>query len=75
MSMSSYVFVQAELAAAAYADLAAGIPTDEYIRALVAANMSPFQAKTFAKNWRIVDRYSDATGVSATVFADASGKT
>ncbi len=63
---------QAELALAAYGDFA----TQESTRQkLIAAEFSKIQADAFILKYRIVDQYTDITGLSATVFADADNKT
>ena len=67
------LFNSAELAFAAYATLVNG-PTEDQIDLLVAAEMSRTQAKQFVLRYiSVVTQFSDATGFSATVFADASG--
>jgi pimeloyl-ACP methyl ester carboxylesterase len=48
-------FVQAELALAAYANLAIGKPAKA---ALVAAGMADFQAQIFADKWTVIDQYT-----------------
>lgn len=73
MSTLNDYFQQAELALAAYAiNLTAGVPRKG---ALTDAGMSDAQATQFAATYTVVAQYSDATGVSATVFADATGHT
>src|SRR6266536_945188 len=61
----------AQLSQAAYADLSAGsIDT----RSLRLAGMASQQAADFASRYVVVDRYSDGTGLSATIFQDLAGK-
>jgi hypothetical protein len=70
-------FKQAELAQAAYANLAAGAIDNTGISALRSAGgMSPSQAAQFAETWRVVaPTFTDASGASATVFEEkSSGK-
>jgi hypothetical protein len=77
MNIVETLHVQSELALAAYANLPSGILDDAYEDALIAAGMSQLQAEEFARNWKIVDQYTDfETGASATVFQNkADGKT
>lgn len=63
--------VQAEFSLAAYANLSTGVPKQDE---LIKAGMSADQAAQFAATYSVVAQYSDsATGLSATVFADAAG--
>ncbi|PIV71667.1 MAG: hypothetical protein COW56_13585, partial [Rhodocyclales bacterium CG17_big_fil_post_rev_8_21_14_2_50_68_7] len=65
-------FNQAELALAAYGNLESG---DIDPRELVtdAVGMSPAQATRFARDWRVVEQYSDPlSGLSATVFEEVA---
>ncbi|HQR51610.1 MAG TPA: hypothetical protein PKW44_08240, partial [Methylophilaceae bacterium] len=71
-SIETY-FEQAELALAAYSDLAPGMIFDDYKAALMdgGKGMSPTQAADFASKWTVVTQYTDPiTGVSATVFQE-----
>jgi hypothetical protein len=65
-------FNQAELALAAYSTLSSDMLIDEYREALVdgGKGLSFSQAEFFADTYRVVDQHTDATGLSATVFAD-----
>ncbi|WP_394808938.1 hypothetical protein [Nitrosomonas sp.] len=67
-------FKQAELALAAYAK---SLETGRLaIEKLQNAEFSDSQAHTFADNYNVVDQFNDAaTGLSATVFADADNNT
>lgn len=68
MNQLNELLKQADLAFAAYASLGVGIPN---IPALKIANMADAQATDFAKNWTVVaPQYTDASGVSATVFQE-----
>lgn len=66
-------FKQAELALAAYADLAYGTPDPQKLRDV---DMSEAQAISFSASWSVAAQYTDpASGVSATVFEEiATGK-
>lgn len=65
---------ESELALAAYADLYFQIPSDTYINRLEAAGFANDQATNFASIYTVVTQYNDpSNGLSATVFADASG--
>jgi len=66
--MNQEYFKHAELALAAYANLNAGIPDRD---ALETVKFSESQATAFSGAYQVVDRYSDATGLSATVFRQA----
>lgn len=61
------------LSFAAYADLFKGIGTAAYIDALQQVQMPQSQAENFVAHWEVIDRYTDATGVSATVFEKVGG--
>lgn len=58
MSTIADYYTQAELALAAYADLAPGISDKNYTDALVNAGMSAAQAEDFAANWQVIDQYN-----------------
>lgn len=59
-------FTQAELSLAAYANLSAGVPSQDELKK---AGMSTTQAANFAATYTVVDQYTDpASGFSATVF-------
>jgi hypothetical protein len=73
MSSIQDYFTQAQFSLAAYANLSIGEIVGTNNAALQQAGFSQAQADEFAKHYTVVDQYSDATGVSATVFADASG--
>ncbi len=66
--MNQEYFKHAELALAAYANLNAGTPN---IFELEKVKFSESQATAFSGAYQVVDRYSDATGLSATVFRQA----
>ena len=63
--MNQEYFKHAELAFAAYANLNAGTPDNAALRGV---NFSASQAVAFSSAYQVVDRHSDATGLSATVF-------
>lgn len=70
-------FDQAELALAAYSNLTSGMTLDDYKAALMDSGkgMTATQAADFASKWTVVNQYTDPiTGVSATVFQDATGQ-
>ncbi|MBS0423622.1 MAG: hypothetical protein JSR71_04150 [Proteobacteria bacterium] len=76
--MISDSFKQAELALTAYSDLDQGMQLGQYISTLQdgGEGLSESQAIKFASTYRVVDRYFDATGLSATIFAkDTTGET
>ncbi len=75
--MNSYYFKQAEFALAAYSNLSPGMAFDNYVEALrdTGKGMSFSQATVFANTYRVVTQHTDATGLSATVFADANNNT
>ncbi len=58
-------YSSAELSLAAYATLTAGSPNTEKLKE---AGFSDSQATHFAATYTVVDQYSDATGLSATIF-------
>lgn len=73
MATITNYFEQAQLSLAAYSlNLQRGMfgaADTNYIRALRNAGMSDAQATEFAKNYSVIDQYTDpATGLSATVF-------
>lgn len=72
MSQQAEYYKQAELALAVYGDFATNEPTRQE---LVAAEFSETQADAFILKYRIVAQYADATGLSATVFADSDKNT
>ena len=72
MNQQTEHFKQAELALAAYGDFASNVPTQ---RELEATQFSTKQAEAFISTYRVVDQHTDATGLSATVFADADNNT
>ncbi len=74
MRIINEYFQQSELAFAAYGLLFAGISDDKYIDNLREAGMSEEQATSFAATYSVVTQYTDASGVSATVFKDSQGK-
>src|SRR6059058_2271741 len=61
----------AQLSEAAYADLSAGNPDPKALRL---GGMALEEANGFAAEYLVIDRYSDGTGVSATIFQDLAGK-
>ena len=63
------LYKQSVLAMAAYANLQPGIPNEALLREI---KMADLQASRFATDWRVVDRYTDGTGVSATVFEEVA---
>jgi len=76
MSTINECFQQSELALAAYAlNLSSSMPIVDYISNLKNAGMSTDQAAHFAQTYAVAAQYSDGTGLSATVFADAAGNT
>src|SRR5215207_5684302 len=60
-------FTQAQFSLAAYADLSVG-DVDEL--ALIDSGFSKPSASRFADSYSVADRYSDSSGLSATVFVD-----
>lgn len=72
MNQHTDYFKQAELALAAYGNFATNEPTRQE---LVAAEFSAAQADAFILKYQTVTQYTDATGLSATVFADADNNT
>ena len=71
MTISSDYLSQAELAFAAYADLTG--PVSGHKVALEAAGMTSSQANLFLSTYTALSQYNASNGLSATVFADASG--
>jgi Ca2+-binding RTX toxin-like protein len=68
-------FQHAELAFAAYSNLAPGMILDDYEAALRdgGRGMSRTQAERFASSWRVVDQFNDSfSGLSATVFEEVA---
>lgn len=83
MSSVSQIFMQSQMALAAYSSLASGISGQAYIDSLVdqGRGMSDSQANQFAKTYSVVTQYNDTpaegglgTSFSATVFQDGAGK-
>jgi len=73
-SLRNYV-EHSELALASYARLFRGISGDEFLGSLTSVAMPPAEATRFSEQWRVVVQESDVvTGLSATVFEEASGK-
>lgn len=70
MNTITEYFKQSELALASYANLAIGVPGKVE---LIDKGMSDAQATLFAATYSVAAQYIDATGLSATVFADAAG--
>ena len=70
--MNNRYFIQSELALAAYSNLYPDMPQSEYLASLQDSGrgLSPLQSDLFTFTYRVVDRYFDATGLSATVFAN-----
>ena len=66
MSQVSELLKQADLAFAAYA----GFGATDLEEDLKDAGMSDTQITEFLSNWTIIDQYTDASGVSATVFQE-----
>ncbi|HPB90977.1 MAG TPA: hypothetical protein PK372_00760 [Rugosibacter sp.] len=75
MSTTTDYLVQAEFSLAAYSQLYGGISTNDYINALIdqGRGMSADQADHFASTYSVAAQYNDPNGLSATVFADATG--
>jgi|CXWL01.1.fsa_nt_gi hypothetical protein len=65
--MNQEYFKQAELALAAYANLAMGVDVKDELKI---AGFSDVQADAFIFKYRIVDQYNDGTGLSVTVFEE-----
>ncbi len=63
------LYKQAELALAAYADLAPGTPNSD---ALQRAGMTEPQAIKFERDWKVVDQKNSPSGLSATIFKEVS---
>ncbi len=62
-------FTQSELSLAAYADLANGsLKTDTQQQLLRDSGMTSTQAANFANTYTVIDRKSDRTGLSVTLF-------
>lgn len=74
MATIQELYTQSLLAQAAYANLVVGsISSTQSLRA--DASMALKQAEDFASKWTVVDQYSDASGVGATIFQEiATGK-
>jgi hypothetical protein len=67
--------LQAQLAQAAYGNFNSGAQGIDVMRAeLIRAEMVERQALAFASEFLVVDRYSNPTGLSATVFEDRGGR-
>jgi pimeloyl-ACP methyl ester carboxylesterase len=60
---------------AAYANLSSGTSGDAYKNSLISADMSAIQADDFASKWTVIDQFSGALGLSATVFREISSGT
>src|SRR3989338_8814054 len=77
MNTTTDYFNQAELSLAAYSNLTPGMTTAAYEAALKADGngLSALQDAHFAQTYSVAAQYSDGTGMSATVFADAAGNT
>lgn len=72
MGQLAELYTQSLLSFAAYASLSKGVPSVDNLKK---AGMTSAQATDFASNWVVVDQYSDASGVSVTVFQEnATGK-
>ncbi|WP_037588306.1 hypothetical protein [Stenoxybacter acetivorans] len=68
------IYQQSLLALASYAEnLKFNIPREPYIDALADKNMAERQASSFVDAWKVIDQYTDASGVSATVFESTQG--
>ena len=72
MTQQIEYFKQAELVLAAYATFNSDILAQAELKDV---NFSTSQARYFADTYRLVTQYTDATGLSATVFTDADNKT
>ncbi|HWQ38264.1 MAG TPA: hypothetical protein VNM24_06555 [Burkholderiales bacterium] len=73
MNSIAIYFQHAELALAAYSNLAPGMILDDYEAALRdgGRGMSPTQAQRFAQRWRVAaPQINDVSGLSATVFEE-----
>ncbi|MEI2677286.1 MAG: hypothetical protein V9G29_05165 [Burkholderiaceae bacterium] len=74
MSFSTEFLKQAELALASYAELSPGEPNQTNLQDS-GRGMSIDQASRFSINWRVILQYDNINnGLSATIFADESGK-
>lgn len=72
MTLTTDLFEQAQLALAAYADLATGSPDLQKLRV---AGLTLRQADRFIERYRVVTRHwNSGNGLSATVFTDANGQ-
>ncbi|WP_037588301.1 hypothetical protein, partial [Stenoxybacter acetivorans] len=68
------IYQQSLLALASYAEnLISGISRDPYIEALKKEKMTERQANSFVDAWKVIDQYTDVSGVSATVFESTQG--
>jgi len=74
MATTQELYTQSLLAQAAYADLQAGRPDTNALQG-GGDNMTLQQANDFAEKWTVVDQYTDASGVSATVFQEIAAGT
>ena len=71
MATTQELYIQSLLAQAAYANLAIGSISNT--SSLIAnANMTDAQATDFASKWKVVNQYTDLSGVGATVFQEIS---
>lgn len=61
-------FKQAELSLAAYANLSADAPMQDYLRALAEAGFSTSQAEFFTQTYSVAAVCNESNGLSATVF-------
>jgi hypothetical protein len=68
MTTTQELYTQSLLALAAYADLQIGTPNTTLLER--DSGMSKTQAADFAIKWRVVDQYSDASGLGVTVFQE-----
>ena len=77
MTTTHDYLVQAEISLAAYSPLYRAISTNNFVTALIdqGRGLSIDQSTRFAATYSVAAQYNDPNGLSATVFADASGKT
>jgi hypothetical protein len=73
-TLSDYL-QQAELALAAYSTFTPGLPPAVSALQDSGRGMALRQAQNFASTYVVAAQYTDANGLSATVFADAAGNT
>ncbi|WP_037588310.1 hypothetical protein [Stenoxybacter acetivorans] len=68
------IYQQSLLALASYAEnLKFNISVNDYKGALTDKKMAERQANSFVDAWKVIDQYTDVSGVSATVFESTQG--